>query len=58
MMDLIVKSQLSKQFSIGLNAKNILNPAIDRVQENLDQDILVRSYKLGTNVSLSLQYQF
>lgn len=58
MLDLIVKSQLNKSFSLGITAKNLLNPAIERTQQNLDREIVVRSFKLGTNVSVSLQYKF
>lgn len=58
MLDLIVKAQVNKSLSIGITAKNLLNPSVDRMQENKDKDILVRSYKLGTNASLALQYKF
>lgn len=58
MLDLIVKMKFNDKLSAGISAKNLLNPSIDRVQENLDSDILVRSFKLGSQLSASLKYQF
>ncbi len=57
-LDFVFKTKLSDHLGLGLSAKNLLDPAIDRVQENLDKDILVQSYKVGKNFSLSLNYQF
>ena len=57
-LDFIFKTKLNKNFTLGFNAKNILNPAIERVQENKEQDILVRSFKLGRLFSASLKYNF
>lgn len=57
-LDLIFKTKLNKHFTLGLSAKNLTNPAIKRVQENKNEDILVRSYKLGQFVSASLKYTF
>lgn len=56
-LDFVLKSQLSKNISLAFTAKNILNPTIKRVQENLDRDIIVKNYKLGTQIGLSLKYQ-
>lgn len=63
-LDLVVKSNLSKNLKLGLSFKNILNPAYERVQGiatgtgNYDKDVLVSSYKLGSSISLSLGYKF
>lgn len=63
-LDFIVKSNLSKNFRIGLAYKNILNPAYRRVTEQSKApviktaDILASSYKIGSNFSLSLNYKF
>ena len=63
-LDLVVKSNLSKNLKLGLSFKNILNPAYERVQEQSKvttlpgKDILVSSYKTGSSVSLSLGYKF
>lgn len=58
MLDFIFKTKFSEKFGMGVSAKNLLNPSIDRVQENLDKDVLVRSYKLGSTFSISLNYNF
>lgn len=58
MLDFIFKTTFNENFGMGLSAKNLLNPSIDRVQQNLDQDHLVRSYKLGSVFSISLNYNF
>jgi len=55
-LDFVLVSKL-KRFGINFSAKNILNPAMERFQENT-HDILVRSYKNGTKISLGLSYEF
>jgi outer membrane receptor protein involved in Fe transport len=57
-LDFIAKSKLNKQWNLGIVFKNILNPSIDRVQENVTETINVLSYKRGMNVSINLNYQF
>jgi len=57
-LDLIIKSKINQHIGIGLVTKNILNPAINRIQENNTGDVNVLSYKKGLNLSLSLNYQF
>ena len=57
-LDLILKSKLYKNFGIGLVAKNLLNPKINRIQENKNGDINVLSYKKGLNLSLNISYEF
>lgn len=57
-LDFIVKSKLNKNLGIGLSIKNILDPTIDRVQENAGGDVNVLSYSKGINVGLGLNYQF
>ena len=37
--------------------KNILNPKIERVQENPTNEPLILSYKKGLNTSFSLTYK-
>lgn len=58
MLDFIFKTKFNENFGMGISAKNLLNPSIERVQQNLDQDYLVRSYKLGSTFSISLNYNF
>ena len=55
-LDFIFKAKLNKQIGIGVSAKNILNPAIERIQEV--QDVVVSSFKVGSNIKLSLSYNF
>jgi hypothetical protein len=62
-LDFILKSSLSKKIKVGLSFKNILNPSYKRVSEQSkapikSADVLVSSYKIGSNLSLSLQYRF
>ncbi|MFB9055273.1 TonB-dependent receptor domain-containing protein [Mariniflexile ostreae] len=63
-LDLIVKTSLTKNLKLGLSYKNILDPTFERILEqskvpgSTTQDVLVSSYKLGSNFSLSLNYTF
>lgn len=57
-LDFIAKAKLNKNFGLSFIAKNLLNPTINRVQENLNGDVNVLSYKKGLNFSLSASYQF
>lgn len=55
-IDFIFKINLSKKLGFGLSAKNLTNPLIERVQDV--QNVLVQSYKKGSNFKLSLTYNF
>lgn len=55
-LDLIMKSDLTNNLSLGFSAKNILNPEVQRIQDI--QNIKVLSYKRGASVKLSLSYNF
>lgn len=57
-LDLILKSKLTKNIGLGLVAKNLLDPTINRVQENKSGDVNVLTYKKGINLSLNINYQF
>lgn len=63
-LDFIIKSNLTKNLRIGLAYKNILNPAYRRVTEQSKApviktaDVTASSYKIGSNLSLSLNYKF
>jgi len=57
-LDFVFKTKFNKNFTLGLNAKNLTDPTIKRMQENKTEDILVRSYKLGRFFSASLKYTF
>lgn len=57
-LDFIAKSKLSKKINLGFVVKNLLDPSIERVQENNNQTINVLSYKKGLTMSLNFSYQF
>lgn len=57
-LDFTFKYDFTKNFGMSFNARNLLDPAIERKQENLTQDVLVQSYKLGQNFSLGFKYTF
>jgi hypothetical protein len=57
-LDFITKVKLNKNLGLGFVAKNLLNPAIKRVQENDNGDVTVLSYKKGITASLGINYQF
>lgn len=57
-LDFILKSKLSSRTSIGISAKNILNPAVERTQQNPGNEILVGSFKKGINFGIGFNYQF
>lgn len=57
-LDLILKSKLDKNIGLGLSVRNLLDPKIDRVQENTNGDVLAQRYRKGINVGLSVNYQF
>lgn len=57
-LDLICRTKLNKNLGLNLIAKNLLNPTVNRVQENKNGDVNVLSYKKGYTFSLGLSYQF
>ncbi|MDD3003435.1 TonB-dependent receptor [Flavobacterium sp.] len=57
-LDLIVRSKLNKQLGINFSAKNLLDPKIERIQDNDAQEITVLSYKKGLFFGLGVSYQF
>ncbi|MGL2987479.1 TonB-dependent receptor domain-containing protein [Flavobacterium sp. RSSA_27] len=57
-LDFITKIKWNKKIGIDFVVKNILDPKINRVQENASGDINVLSYKKGLNVGLNLNFQF
>ena len=55
-LDFIFKMSLNKKLGLGLSAKNITNPLIERIQDV--QNVTVQSYKKGSLFKLSLSYNF
>lgn len=58
MLDIILKSKLSRRVGLDLMVKNLLDPTYLRVQENATGHIPVMSYKRGRYFSLGVSYQF
>lgn len=56
-LDFIIKTQF-ENLEIGLNIKNILNPAIERFQANENANALVTSYKKGIISGIKMSYKF
>lgn len=57
-LDFITRIKLNKNLGFGFVARNLLNPTINRVQENNSGDVNVLSYKKGATLSLGINYQF
>lgn len=57
-LDFVAKSKLNEKIGLNFVLKNILNPTINQVQENINGDVNLLSYKKGLTVSLSINYQF
>ena len=70
-IDFIARAQLTENITLGLSAKNLLNPSIERFQEAVDgdtnpiltdgfqqEDVTILSYKKGYDFKLSLAYKF
>lgn len=57
-LDFVAKSKLTKNIGLGFVVKNLLDPTINRVQENSSGDINVLSYKKGLTLNLNFSYQF
>lgn len=56
-LDFVVKAKIDRNFGINFSAKNLLNPKIERMQENASGDILALSYKKGVYFTLGISYQ-
>lgn len=56
-LDAVAKLKI-KHFETKLSVKNILNSEFSREQRNRDMNHTVRSYSLGSRVSVSLNYTF
>ena len=54
------KDAINEHWEVGFSAKNILNPTIDRYQdqEDINQELTVSSFKRGVNLSLGFTYKF
>lgn len=65
-LDFIFSKDINKHLSIGLNAKNLLNPVVERYQlvptnlgaSSATAERTVLSYTKGVNTSFSINYKF
>ncbi|HUH28170.1 hypothetical protein, partial [Gelidibacter sp.] len=56
-LDFILRSKINKNLALDFSIKNLLNPAVERVQENTSENITVLSYKRGAFFKLGLRYK-
>ena len=57
-LDFILRTNLNENIGVNFAAKNILNPDICRVQDDLNGAVDILSYKKGINFSIGLDYKF
>ena len=63
-LDFIFNKEINEHWSIGLTAKNLLNPTIERVQliesavDGIQTEKTVLSYNTGIDTKLSISYKF
>ncbi|WP_124642391.1 TonB-dependent receptor domain-containing protein [Amniculibacterium aquaticum] len=57
-LDSTLKLKLKSGLGISLSGKNLLNPKFERVQENKTTNLISKSYRKGSGVSLGLSYEF
>jgi hypothetical protein len=57
-LDFILRSKIHQNLGFSFQAKNLLNPTYERLQENPDQKISVLGYKRGMNIQLGINFQF
>ncbi|MGJ8548919.1 TonB-dependent receptor [Winogradskyella wichelsiae] len=63
-LDFILNKEINDKWNLSLTAQNLLNPTINRVQNNqssatgLTSQDTVLSYNTGVNTSLSISYKF
>lgn len=56
--DIILRSDITQNLRMGIAGKNLLDPAIDRVQENRNGGVKVLSYRKGINLGINIEYNF
>lgn len=57
-LDFIIRTKINSHLGLNLNARNLLNPSIERTQENNNSNTTVLHYKKGINLSLGVNLQF
>lgn len=53
-----INTQISKNWNVSLDFKNILNPTIEYNQEFSDEDLQYSSFKSGVDMSIGVSYTF
>ncbi|MFS4482415.1 carboxypeptidase-like regulatory domain-containing protein [Hyunsoonleella sp. 2307UL5-6] len=63
-LDFILNKEINEHLSLGLSAKNLINPTVRRFQRNqssvtgIPSKDTILTYNRGTNSSLSIRYKF
>ncbi len=58
-LNFVWRNAFGEHFEANLNASNLLNPDVSLVRENTGiGDVVIREYKLGVNLGLTLKYKF
>jgi len=57
-LDLINRIKINKNLGVSIVARNLLDPKIERVQENANGDVKMLTYNKGMTFSISCNYQF
>lgn len=57
-LDASLRMNLSNGIAVKFSGRNLLNPNVQRIQDNQNEAILVRDKKLGVQVGASVSYTF
>jgi hypothetical protein len=57
-LDFILRVDINNRITFGATLKNILDPKVERVQENSNQHILIMSYRKGMVAGFKLGVKF
>jgi len=58
-LNFIWKNKIGDNFEVNASIKNILDPSIERIRENKNQEnVILSKYKRGINASLQVKYKF
>ncbi len=57
-LDIINRLKINKNLGLSIIARNLLDPKIERTQENSNGDVKMLTYKKGMTFSFNINYQF
>lgn len=57
-LDLVNRLKINKNLGLSVIARNLLDPKIERTQENSNGDVKMLTYRKGMTFSINLSYQF